>query len=120
MGYSIMTSRIGHRRFRASLYEVTATTYDSGNNPVDVETLKGKRWVSLRSPGGNEFIAGNQVHELTSHILEMHNDSITRKIVSSWIIKVKTRTFQVLEAPDYDIIERESVRISCMEIVGGL
>ena len=114
-----MATRLGSRRFRASLYEITDDTVDSGNNPVDVEVLKGKRWVSIRSPNGSEFIAGNQVQETTTQILEMHNDSITRSVVPSWIVKVKGRTFQVIETPDYDFIERPSVRLGCMEIIGG-
>ncbi len=114
-----MSCNNGDRRYRASIYEITDDTVDSGNNPLHAENLKGTRWAALRSPRGNEFIAGNQVQETITHVVTMHNDSITRLITPSWIIKIKTRTFQILETPDYDLCERPSVRLVCMEIIGG-
>lgn len=114
-----MASRIGQRRFRATIIEIDKTTKDSGNNSVVTPVDRGKKWTSIKSVRGNEYLLGNQVHAETTHVLNMHNDEITRKITAEWLIKVKTRTFQVIEAPDYDFRERPDVTLGCKELVGG-
>ena len=115
-----MATKVGMRRHRATIFEITKDTKDDGNNPIATETERGKRFISVKSTRGNEFILGNQVHAETTHILEMHNDSITRMITAEWLIKVRTRTFQVVEAPDYDFPERIDLRLGCKELVGGI
>jgi len=96
--------------------EGSALSFDTGGNPIVLDTAKGylkvgERWGSVKTMSGAEFETAQQLQFIHSHEIRLPSDSLTRNITPAYVLQMKETNalFQIISAEDDDFAKREVV-----------
>ena len=94
-----------NRRVTIEKPDPSASPSDGGHVDLSLDanwTTVGTRWARLRTKGGAEGRALEQVQAMTTMFVEIRSDTTTRAILPNWRLTMDSRIFNVEAAYDVD------------------
>ena len=108
----------GKRRHLIEIFAIgELPSLDSGGNPISNPVSKGKRWGSVESTMGREFVLSSQIHAETTHVIKFSNDLLTRSITPKYQLSIRGNTYDIVAAPDNNFIDRGEIRLECKQVL---